>query len=110
MITRPCESFSAVSTESARRERISGLSTMRSTIASMLWVNVFFSAGASFGFCSSMISPSTRARTKPCLWIAPKTSLCSPFCPRTSGERIISFVPAGSFITASTIWLTAAGW
>ena len=104
-ITSPCDSFRAVSIESARRERISGLSTIRSTIASMLWANVFFRAGAAAGVGSSWICPSTRARTKPCLWIAPKMSLCSPFCPRTSGERIITFVPAGYFITASTIWL-----
>ncbi len=101
-ITSPCESFSAVSIESARRARISGFSTMRSTIASMLWAKVFFSSGGLLG-SSSVSTPSTRARTNPCLWMAWKTSRCSPLPVRTSGERTISLVPVESRETRSTI-------
>jgi len=102
-MTSPCESLRAVSTESAMRDRTSGLTMMRSTTASMLCVKVFLSAGNAGGECSSTISPSTRARTNPCLCSAPKVSLCSPFCPRMSGERIMSLAPAGKRMIESTI-------
>ena len=90
--TRPSASFRAISTLSARRLLISGLTTMRSTITLMLCL-LFFSSLISSSKVYTL--PSTITRTKPCFFSWSNSFWCSPFLPRTTGAKICNLVPCG---------------
>ena len=90
----------AVSKDSAIRLPRSSRTLKRSTTTSML---CFFFLSSSGGLSISMISPSTRARTKPCPCNCSNSWLYSPLRSRTTGASSISAVLSGSALTASTI-------
>ncbi|GBC80027.1 hypothetical protein HRbin09_01255 [bacterium HR09] len=101
--TNPSPTRRAVSRESARRWARSWRTSRRSTTTSMV---CFFFLSSSGGLATSMISPFTRARTKPSRAICSKRLRCSPFFPWVRGARTKKRVPAGRLKMRSTICWT----
>ncbi len=96
----PVARRSVVSTESVRRVRTSGLTTMRSTTTSTVCLRFLSSSILSL---SSRISPSTRTRAKPSLAISSNSLAYSPLRPRIIGARSWMRVPSGKARIWSTI-------
>ena len=92
-ITVPWPTANAVSTASPNRARIDGPAVSRSMTTSMSCRSCRSSDRSS---PSWMISPSTRARTKPRFCKSSNRSRCSPFCCLTTGARTMNFDFAGS--------------
>ena len=90
----------AVSKLSAIRLPRSSRTLKRSTTTSMV---CFFFLSSSGGESISIISPSTRARTKPWLCSCSNRLLYSPLRSRTTGASSIRAVPSSRALTASTI-------
>ena len=98
--TSPPARPSAVSTESVRRRLDDSLTARRSTTTSMVCLSFLSSVG---GSSSVWVSPSTRARLKPCCWSWRKSSTYSPLRPRMTGASTWKRRPSSSARTRSTI-------
>ena len=88
----PSANRSAVSSESLSRLRSSGFTLSRSTTTEMLWFWRRFIFG---GSATSISSPSTQARTNPCLRTLSNSSRNSPLRSCTRGART-SILVSGS--------------
>ncbi len=93
----------AVSKLSARRLSRPGLTTTRSTTASISCFTLRFSAGTS---PISYSVPSTFTRVKPRRCSSASSLRYSPLRSRTTGASSSSRVPSFIASTRSTIWLT----
>ncbi len=101
--TSPSLSSSAVSRLSAKRPRMPGRTTRRSTTTSMSCLRFLSSAGA---WSISYSVPSTSTRWKPRFCRSASSFLYSPLRPRTTGASNSSRRASGMASVRSTIWLT----